>query len=196
MQLSFACAGQRRELNKLKLGCTLQRLFSAFPAGFLGTGLLLLRLSLGIVLLYLASINFPKDAFTAVCGLFVVAGFWTPLAGGLTALDQAWLALPAESLGLPETGLHIFLAVLALSLAMLGPGALSVDARLFGRRRLDLDRKRPPKELADSPPNQVLKSDRFRHVFSAGKLQNRYQRKKSDSDSGTGDKFGKENGNG
>lgn len=107
---------------------------------------MLIRLSLGTVLLYFTSISlFPKDALTAACGLLVVAGLWTPLAGILTALDQVWLALTAGSMRLPETGLHIFLGVLALSLAMLGPGAWSVDARLFGRKRFDLDRKRTPK---------------------------------------------------
>jgi hypothetical protein len=146
LPLSFTCAGQLRELNKLEPGCTLQRLFSAFPAGFPGTGLLLLRLSLGIVLLYFAAISrSPKDALTAVCGLFLIVGLWTPLLGVLTALAQVWTALPAESLPLPGTVVHIFLAVLSLSLAMLGPGAWSVDARLFGRTRFDLDRKRNPK---------------------------------------------------
>ena len=33
---------------------------------------------------------------------------------------------------------HLLLAVLAISLAMLGPGAWSVDAYLFGRKRFDI----------------------------------------------------------
>jgi hypothetical protein len=35
--------------------------------------------------------------------------------------------------------MHVFLAVLSVSVAMLGPGAWSVDARLFGRKRFDID---------------------------------------------------------
>lgn len=31
---------------------------------------------------------------------------------------------------------HLLLAVLAISLAMLGPGAWSIDALLFGRKRI------------------------------------------------------------
>jgi uncharacterized membrane protein YphA (DoxX/SURF4 family) len=31
---------------------------------------------------------------------------------------------------------HILLAILAISLAMLGPGAWSVDAQIFGRKRI------------------------------------------------------------
>jgi putative oxidoreductase len=39
--------------------------------------------------------------------------------------------------------IHIFLAVLAAGVAMLGPGAWSIDARLFGRKRFRMaDRNR------------------------------------------------------
>jgi uncharacterized membrane protein YphA (DoxX/SURF4 family) len=38
--------------------------------------------------------------------------------------------------------MHIFVAVLCISLAMLGPGVWSIDARLFGRKRFDIDRAR------------------------------------------------------
>jgi uncharacterized membrane protein YphA (DoxX/SURF4 family) len=38
--------------------------------------------------------------------------------------------------------IHAFLAVLLASVAMLGPGAWSIDARLFGRKRFDFDRRR------------------------------------------------------
>jgi len=50
----------------------------------------------------------------------VVAGF------------EAWIALSAAD----GAGIAIGLAVLGLALAMIGPGAWSVDARLFGRRRI------------------------------------------------------------
>jgi uncharacterized membrane protein YphA (DoxX/SURF4 family) len=36
------------------------------------------------------------------------------------------------------TNLHVLLAALGVSLVMLGPGAWSLDARLFGRRRIDV----------------------------------------------------------
>jgi putative oxidoreductase len=48
-----------------------------------------------------------------------------------------WIAF-----SLPSPHLPIFLAVLCASVAMLGPGAWSIDARLFGRRRFYRDRKR------------------------------------------------------
>ena len=41
--------------------------------------------------------------------------------------------------------IHVFLAVLATGVAMLGPGAWSIDARLFGRKRFDIDWTRDKK---------------------------------------------------
>jgi hypothetical protein len=57
----------------------------------------------------------------------------------LIALDQVWIALPFHSLGREDTRIHLFLAFVAASLAMLGPGTWSIDSRLFGRRRFDFD---------------------------------------------------------
>jgi putative oxidoreductase len=41
-------------------------------------------------------------------------------------------------LGASIDGRPAALAVIGLSLAMLGPGSWSIDARLFGRKRIDL----------------------------------------------------------
>lgn len=68
--------------------------------------------------------------------------------GSLIALDELWIAFSLDS-SQPESRLiHIFLAVLIAGVAMLGPGAWSIDARLFGRKRFKmgdpaLGRKKP-----------------------------------------------------
>jgi putative oxidoreductase len=141
------------------VGCVLQRLFSAFPNHWPGFGLLLLRLSLGITLIYLGAailLERTPDAISATqniigiaAGVFVIAGLWTPVMAILAALDQIWIAL---SLPFSQQGggrIHILLAVLCTSLALLGPGAWSIDARLFGRRRFPTHRTKerslPPK---------------------------------------------------
>jgi putative oxidoreductase len=67
---------------------------------------------------------------------------WTPVIGALVAIDEVWTALSLDSPRREETWIHIFLAVLSVSVAMLGPGAWSIDARLFGRKRFDIDRTR------------------------------------------------------
>jgi putative oxidoreductase len=130
------------------LGCTLQRLFSTFPNGWPGFGLLLLRLCLGITLIYFGvagiwgseAIAFAQNLIAAVAGIFLLAGLWTPAMGALIALDEVWMALALYSPQREDTWTHLFLAILAASVAMLGPGAWSIDARLFGRRRFDIDR--------------------------------------------------------
>ena len=127
----------------------LQRLFSTFPGSWPGFGLLLLRCSLGIALAYSGISGLSEDSaelapfvqcvVAVVSGVLLLAGLWTPVMGTLVALDEVWIAIWLHSPERAETWIHIFLAVMAASVAMLGPGAWSVDARLFGRQRFDLD---------------------------------------------------------
>jgi putative oxidoreductase len=131
------------------LGCLLQRLFSTFPNEWPGIGLLLLRSCLAIALLYLgvAGLSSPSepivlapDLIAAAGGIFLLAGLWTPVIATVVGLDEVWIALVHHSPQQENTWSHIFLAIVALSVAMLGPGAWSIDARLFGRKQIDIDR--------------------------------------------------------
>ena len=117
----------------------MQRLFSAFPDGKPGLGLLFLRLCISVPVFYwgIGDLSAPTDAVTlvrdgvaAAGGILLVAGLWTPVAGILIALVEAWIAFVHHFA--PQG--HLLVAALGISLAMLGPGAWSVDARLFGRR--------------------------------------------------------------
>lgn len=136
------------EFRTIRLGCVLQRLFSTFPDRWPGLGLLLMRAGIGAALVYVGAASLWVDSagpvpvaqngIAAVAGVFLLVGLWTPVVGGLAALDQVWLALT-----LPSSQLnHLFLAVLSAGVAMLGPGVWSIDARLFGRRRFFRDRGR------------------------------------------------------
>lgn len=109
---------------------------------------MLLRLGVGIALIYLGigrvfctlepPIAVARDLIEAAGGIFVIAGLWTPIVGALIALDELWIASSLSS-SQPEGRLiHIFLAVLIAGVAMLGPGAWSIDARLFGRKRFQM----------------------------------------------------------
>jgi len=113
----------------------LQRLYSTFPEGSPGTGLLFLRICATIVLVdfAFASPSWP-DLIAAAAGILLLAGLWTPIAGAVITLTQLWMVY-AQS-GNPRT--HILLAALGVGLAMLGPGAWSIDSRLFGRKRLNI----------------------------------------------------------
>ena len=68
--------------------------------------------------------------------LLLCAGLWTPVAGGVLAGLTVWTAFSRTD----DPWALILLASVGLALAMLGPGAWSIDALLFGRRRLTLDR--------------------------------------------------------
>jgi uncharacterized membrane protein YphA (DoxX/SURF4 family) len=72
------------------------------------------------------------ETIGAVLGLFILAGFWTPVAGALIAVVEVWIILAGGS----DLWRSLIIAVLAGTLAMIGPGAWSVDARLFGRKHI------------------------------------------------------------
>ena len=89
-----------------------------------------------------APIAIAQNVIAAAAGILLLAGLWTPIAGALAALDQIWIALSPASSPPASEWIHIFLAVLSAGAAMLGPGAWSIDSRLFGRRRFYRDRNR------------------------------------------------------
>jgi putative oxidoreductase len=118
-------------------------LFSTFPGQWPGLGLLLLRLAQAVssildVRLYPWGLG-EGVAIAILCaellssGLLAM-GLWTPVAGVILAVvESSRIILGASIDGRPAA-----LAVIGLSLAMLGPGSWSIDARLFGRKRIDL----------------------------------------------------------
>ena len=120
----------------------MQRLFSTFANGWPGGGLLLQRLLAGGALIYcgVASITAahqveleaPKVLGAAV-GILLLAGLWTPLAGAVTVVVEAWIAFSHPA----KLWMPLSMGVLGASLAMIGPGAWSLDARLFGRKQIE-----------------------------------------------------------
>ena len=70
----------------------------------------------------------------AIAGILVLVGLWTPIAGALVTLTELWVALT----GTDHLRSTLLLAAFGIAIAILGPGALSIDARLFGRKRLDI----------------------------------------------------------
>ena len=66
-------------------------------------------------------------------GILLVAGLWTPIAGSIVALTEIWkmLVLHGDKSG------WLLLGTVGAALAMLRPGLWSVDARLYGWKRLE-----------------------------------------------------------
>src|SRR5262245_725710 len=136
-------------LSTIEPGRTVQRLFSTFPNGWPGAGLLLVRLGLGTALIYVGVIGllatgagafiFVENILAVGAGIFLLIGLWTPMAGGLAALQEMGRVLSLFSSAQEAVWIHTLFAVLSAGAAMLGPGAWSLDVRLFGRKRLDLD---------------------------------------------------------
>ena len=125
----------------------MQRLFTSFPDGWPGISLLFLRLGAGIPLVYdgitgLSAtprfIPFTRELLVAGAGMLLLAGVWTPVSGTLAAVLQLWIAFS----GAGYLRAVLLLAALGAALAMLGPGAWSVDAYLFGRKRIDIPNRR------------------------------------------------------
>jgi hypothetical protein len=120
----------------------MRRLFSTFAGSWPGAGLLLLRLVVGSVVLVGAGSKVWSaaplqttltSASLAGSGLLLIAGLWTPLAGTAVAAIEI-----LQVLTLAEDPLVCLMAgTVGGALAMLGPGRWSVDAQLFGWKRIE-----------------------------------------------------------
>jgi len=150
----------------------LRRLFSTFPSGWPGLGLLLLRVATAVTLIAQGLAYFPELQDSrlgtwAAClvalgsGASLLIGFFTPVAGALAVLASLSLTF----LYIPTGNWHFFycnplsldVVIMAVVSAFLGPGSFSLDARLFGRRKVIIPRassSRPP----ISAPSQTPKS--------------------------------------
>lgn len=124
-----------------------QRLFSTFADGWPGVGLLLLRLLTGVTLIYsgISSISegWPPLFVTLqtvgiAAGIVISVGLFTPVAGVLAAFAKAWIAIWRFASHSGDPWIALTQAILAAVLAMIGPGAWSIDARRFGRKHIDL----------------------------------------------------------
>ena len=121
----------------------MRRLFSNFARGWPGIGLLLIRLAAGLSLIIHGLQTFQVgetpaslvlNVLTIGDGALLLMGLWTPIAGFLVI-----------GIAIGQTIIHhenpypaILLATIGAALALVGPGALSMDAWLFGWKRIDI----------------------------------------------------------
>jgi putative oxidoreductase len=123
-----------------------RRLYSTFAGGCPGAGLLLLRLVVGSVLVVDGASKLWGDpplhtpltsASLTGFGLLLSAGLWTPLVGTAVAGIEIWRALTSGQ----EPLVYLISGTVGAALALLGPGRWSVDARLFGWKRIEAPRR-------------------------------------------------------
>jgi uncharacterized membrane protein YphA (DoxX/SURF4 family) len=140
----------------------LHRLFSAFPAGLPGAGLLLLRVVVGAalgghgILCLLSSDGMTlmvlvSTALLLLSGVGLLIGFLTPvfsLLAGLECLGIACSWFPLQLMSPFESKLALAPVIaISLAIALLGPGAFSLDARLFGWKEIVIPpAPRPPQD--------------------------------------------------
>jgi uncharacterized membrane protein YphA (DoxX/SURF4 family) len=138
-----------------------QRTFSSFPSGGAGAALLVLRLFVGASATLEAGLTIASNhtlamstvaaASVAIAGLALIIGFLTPIASVLICLVGAGImamSIPSAALLLFNSRMSAFEFVLMSAvLVILGPGAISLDARLFGRREVAIRRTSRPQSL-------------------------------------------------
>jgi hypothetical protein len=118
----------------------MQRLFGAFPNRGAGVALLILRLAVAAALV--SGVRFCPGqatevlvALSRIAAVLIVVGWYTPLAAGsavVISLCTLWVCR--------EPGMNVLMTATLVAIGLLGAGAYSVDARLYGRRRLVVGR--------------------------------------------------------
>jgi hypothetical protein len=129
----------------------LRRLYSTFAGGAPGIALLLMRLVVSAVVLWRAGpglfsgppLDMAASASLALAALLLIGGLWTPVAGAVVAVVAISEILRTGEL---LNGL-LLAATIGCALTMLGPGRLSIDARLFGWKRIDAPVRRNSSSL-------------------------------------------------
>lgn len=126
----------------------MRRLYSTFAGGWPGAGLLLMRVVVGSVLIVRAGLRLGSDlspmsvTIPAVLlmgtGVLLIVGLWTPIVGTSIALIEFWKILTVAG----DKWVWLLLGTAAVALAMLGPGLWSIDARLFGWKRIEAPPRR------------------------------------------------------
>ena len=123
----------------------MQRLLGTFPNRSAGVALLILRLAVAAALISGARLCPGPEtevllALSRIAAVLIVVGWYTPLAAGsavVVSLFTFWVCREPRPDAL---GVNALMIAILIAIGLLGAGAYSVDARLYGRRRLVVGR--------------------------------------------------------
>lgn len=110
-------------------------------------GLLLMRLAAGAAVMARAAARLRGgptiesvilEVLAITAGILLLAGLWTPVSGSVLAGLELWNVISQSG----DPWFDILLAAVAAGLALVGPGAWSIDSRLFGWKRIDVRDRR------------------------------------------------------
>lgn len=118
----------------------MQRLLGTFPNRSAGVALLILRLAVAAALISGARLCPGLEtevllALSRIAAVLIVVGWYTPVTAGsavVVSLCGFWVCR--------EPGVNVLMIAILTAIGLLGAGAYSVDARLYGRRRLVVGR--------------------------------------------------------
>jgi uncharacterized membrane protein YphA (DoxX/SURF4 family) len=125
----------------------MRRLYYTLADQLPSYGILLLRVVAGAVLI-LGCVQVGNGAslqtitpqvIAAGGGLLLLFGLWTSVAGAIVAIMELLIAFSHSH----DPWVSVLLASLGVALALMGPGAWSVDALRFGWKRIEI--RRPDK---------------------------------------------------
>ena len=74
------------------------------------------------------------EVIAASAGILLLVGLWTPIAGAVMVVTELWISVS----GTDHVRGTIMLATTGVVIVAVGPGARSIDALLYGRKRLDI----------------------------------------------------------
>ena len=125
----------------------MQRLLGTFPNRSAGVALLILRLAVAAALISNAR-HCPGPetevllALSRIAAVLIIVGWYTPLAAVSAMLVSLCAFWVCREPGVDALGIDALRIAILIAIGLLGAGAYSVDARLYGRRRLVVGRPR------------------------------------------------------
>jgi uncharacterized membrane protein YphA (DoxX/SURF4 family) len=127
----------------------MHRLFSIFPRGTPGAGLLLLRIGVAGALFRFdigsfATMKWTAEITSLLLAIAILFGVLTPVVailGGLSLIEHSLTTIGGPTAHHEEDLIStVAWIIVTLALALVGPGAYSIDSRLLGRREIIIPR--------------------------------------------------------